>query len=228
MSPKIVEEESEMEPPKKCKRPDQVWNEITNRWVKKDGVIGKRIEKRIQEKKNAKKDKDRKDRKEMKDRKKRNEMKDMKTMMDEAKRVQDALESEVKRLKTLVDDVPLVSTGLSLDFSSMLVCPERCPSKKAMLHRSLQQLTRPKVSAFVRCVFVLLLGAFLCFYSVRFCAFTRCVFVHLLGEFLWIYSVRFCAFTRCVCSLLLGAFLCFLTQVCYEQMTTTKMPRLLH
>ena len=121
MPPKIVEEESEMEPPKKRKRPDQVWNEITNRWVKKDGVIGKRIEKSIQEKKKAKKDKDRKERKERKDRKDRNEMKDMKTMMDEAKRVQDALESEVKRLKTLVDAVPLVSTGLSLDFSSMYV-----------------------------------------------------------------------------------------------------------
>lgn len=57
----------------------------------------------------------------MKDRKERNEMRDMKKMMDEAKAVQDVLESEVKRLKKLVDDEPLVSTGLSLDFSSMCV-----------------------------------------------------------------------------------------------------------
>jgi hypothetical protein len=121
MPPKIVEEESEIEPSKKRKRPDQVWNEITDRWVKKDGVIGKRIEKRNQEEKKAKKDKDRKERKEMKDRNKRNEMRDMKKMMDEAKVVQDALESEVKRLKKLVVDEPLVSTGLSLDFSSMYV-----------------------------------------------------------------------------------------------------------
>ena len=121
MPPKIVEKESEIEPSKKRKRPDQVWNEITDRWVKKDGVIGKRIEKRNQEEKKAKKDKDRKERKEMKDRNKRNEMRDMKKMMDEAKVVQDALESEVKRLKMLVVDEPLVSTGLSLDFSSMYV-----------------------------------------------------------------------------------------------------------
>ena len=132
MSPKIVEEESEIEPSKKRKRPDQVWNEITDRWVKKNGVIGKRIEKRNQEEKKAKKDKDRKERKEMKDkdrkerkemkdRMKRNEMRDMKKMMDEAKVVQDALESEVKRLKKLVDDEPLVSTGLSFDFNEMCV-----------------------------------------------------------------------------------------------------------
>ena len=132
MPPKIVEEESEIEPSKKRKRPDQVWNEITDRWVKKNGVIGKRIEKRNQDEKKAKKDKerkerkemkdkDRKERKEMKDRMKRNEMRDMKKMMDEAKVVQDALESEVKRLKMLVDDPPLVSTGLSLDFNEMCV-----------------------------------------------------------------------------------------------------------
>jgi len=125
MPPKIVEKESEIEPSKKRKRPDQVWNEITDRWVKKDGVIGKRI----QEEKKAKKDKDRKERKEMKDRNKRNEMRDMKKMMDEAKIVQDALESEVKRLKMLVDDVPLVSTGLSLDFSSMYVEQKDAPEK---------------------------------------------------------------------------------------------------
>jgi hypothetical protein len=121
MPPKIVEEESGIEPSKKRKRPDQVWNEITDRWVKKDGVLGKRIEKRNQEEKKAKKDKDRKERKEMKERNKRNEMRDMKKMMDEAKVVQDALESEVKRLKMLVDDPPLVSTGLSLDFNEMCV-----------------------------------------------------------------------------------------------------------
>ena len=128
----IVEEGRDIPPRKKRKRPDQVWNEITDRWVKKDGVLGKRIEKRNQDEKKAKKDKerkernemkdkDRKERKEMKDRMKRNEMRDMKKMMDEAKVVQDALESEVKRLKKLVDDEPLVSTGLSLDFAEMYV-----------------------------------------------------------------------------------------------------------
>ena len=128
----IVEEGRDIPPRKKRKRPDQVWNEITDRWVKKDGVLGKRIEKRNQDEKKAKKDKerkerkemkdkDRKERKEMKDRMKRNEMRDMKKMLDEAKVVQDALESEVKRLKKLVDDEPLVSTGLSLDFAEMYV-----------------------------------------------------------------------------------------------------------
>ena len=121
MSPNIVEEKRDIEPRKKRKRPDQVWNEITDRWVKKDGVLGKRIDKRNQDEKKAKKDKDRKERKEMKERNKRNEMRDMKKMMDEAKVVQDALESEVKRLKKLVDDEPLVSTGLSLDFAEMYV-----------------------------------------------------------------------------------------------------------
>ena len=129
MPPKIVEKESEMEPSKKRKRPDQVWNEITDRWVKKDGVLGKRIEKRNQEEKKAKKDKERKERKEMKERNKRNEMRDMKKMMDEAKVVQDALESEVKRLKKLVDDPPLVSTGLSLDFNEMCVAEKDAPEK---------------------------------------------------------------------------------------------------
>ena len=128
----IVEEKRDIEPRKKRKRPDLVWNEYTDRWVKKDGVLGKRIDKRNQDEKKAKKDKDRKERKEMKDkdrkerkemkeRNKRNEMRDMKKMMDEAKVVQDALESEVKRLKKLVDDPPLVSTGLSLDFAEMYV-----------------------------------------------------------------------------------------------------------
>ena len=117
----IVEEGRDIPPRKKRKRPDQVWNEITDRWVKKDGVLGKRIEKRNQDEKKAKKDKDRKERKEMKERNKRNEMRDMKKMMDEAKVVQEVLESEVKRLKKLVDDEPLVSTGLSLDFAEMYV-----------------------------------------------------------------------------------------------------------
>jgi hypothetical protein len=129
MTPKIVEEESEIETSKKRKRPDQVWNEKTNRWVKKDGVMGKRIEKRNQEEKKAKKDKDRKERKEMKERNKRNEMRDMKKMMDEAKVVQEVLESEVKRLKKLVDDPPLVSTGLSLDFNEMCVEQKDAPEK---------------------------------------------------------------------------------------------------
>ena len=132
MPPEIVEEGRDIPSRKKRKRPDQVWNEITDRWVNKDGVLGKRIEKRNQDEKKAKKDKerkerkeikdkDRKERKEMKDRMKRNEMRDMKKMLDEAKVVQDALESEVKRLKKLVDDEPLVSTGLSLDFNEMCV-----------------------------------------------------------------------------------------------------------
>ena len=121
MPPKRVQEESEIEPSKKRKRPDQVWNEITDRWVKKDGVVGKRIEKRNQEEKKAKKDKVRKDKKETRDRNKRNEMRDMKKMMDEVKVVQDVLESEVKRLKKLVDDEPVLSTGLSLDFNEMCV-----------------------------------------------------------------------------------------------------------
>lgn len=129
MPPKIVEKESEIEPSKKRKRPDQVWNEITDRWVKKDGVIGKRIEKRNQEEKKAKKDKDRKERKEMKERNKRNEMRDMKKMMDEAKVVQESLESEVKRLKMLVGDPPLVSTGLSLDFNEMCVAEKDASEK---------------------------------------------------------------------------------------------------
>jgi hypothetical protein len=128
MPPKIVEEESVIDPSKNRKRPDQVWNEI-KRWVKKDGVIGKRIEKRNQEEKKAKKDKDKKERKEMKDRNKRNEMRDMKKMMDEAKVVQDVLESEVKRLKKLVDDEPVLSTGLSLDFTSMYVAQKDAPEK---------------------------------------------------------------------------------------------------
>jgi hypothetical protein len=51
----------------------------------------------------------------------------------------------------------------------------------------------------------------------------ECVFVHLFGAFLCFFSVRFCAFVRCVFVLFLGAFLCFLTQVCCEQMTMTKM-----
>ena len=127
--PPIDEEESEMEPPKKRKRPDQVWNENTNRWVKKDGVIGKRIQKRIQEKKKAKKEQERKEKREMKSRKERNDIKDMKKMMDEAKVVQNALESEVKRLKKLVDDEPLVSTGLSLDFAEMYVEQKDAPEK---------------------------------------------------------------------------------------------------
>ena len=118
MPPKRVQEESEIEPSKKRKRPDQVFNEDTQRWVKKDGVVGKRIEKRVQENKKAKKDKERKERKERKDRNERNEMK---KVMDEAKAVQDVLESEVKRLKKLVEDEPLVSTGLSFDFNEMCV-----------------------------------------------------------------------------------------------------------
>ena len=129
MPPKIVEKESEIEPSKKRKRPDQVFNEDTQRWVKKDGVVGKRIVKRVQENKKAKKYKERKERKGRKERKDRNERNEMKKMMDEAKAVQDVLESEVKRLKKLVDDPPLVSTGLSLDFNEMCVAEKDARKK---------------------------------------------------------------------------------------------------
>ena len=38
----------------------------------------------------------------------------------------------------------------------------RCPRKRAKLRSPLRKLTRPKVSAFVRCVLVHLFGAFWC------------------------------------------------------------------
>ncbi len=36
-----TKDESEINLSKNRKRPDQVWNEKTNRWVKKDGAVGK-------------------------------------------------------------------------------------------------------------------------------------------------------------------------------------------
>jgi hypothetical protein len=68
---------------------EQVWNEKTNRWVKKDGVIGKQIE----EKKKAEKEQERKDKKAAKERQ---------IERDAAKQEKEELESENKRLKSLV------------------------------------------------------------------------------------------------------------------------------
>jgi len=36
-----TKDESDINLSEKRKRPDQVWNEKTNRWVKKDGTVGK-------------------------------------------------------------------------------------------------------------------------------------------------------------------------------------------
>ena len=74
---------------KKPKMPDQIWNEKTNRWVKKDGVIGKQIE----EKQKAEKEQERKDKKAAKERQ---------IERDAAKKEKEELESENKRLKSLV------------------------------------------------------------------------------------------------------------------------------
>ena len=73
-----------------------MYNKDTKRWVKKDGVVGKRI----LEQKKEKKEQDNKDEKDRKERKRERE---------EAQSVQDALESEVKRLKSLV--VPSLETS---------------------------------------------------------------------------------------------------------------------
>ncbi len=73
-----------------------MYNRDTKRWVKKDGVVGKRI----LEKKKEKKEQDKKDEKDRKERKRERE---------EAQTVQDALESEVKRLKILA--VPSLETS---------------------------------------------------------------------------------------------------------------------
>ena len=71
-------DKSEIELVKKRKKPDQVYNEETKRWVKKDGAVGKRVE----EKKKEKEEQERKDKKVVKE-------------------IQE-LESENKRLKSLV------------------------------------------------------------------------------------------------------------------------------
>jgi hypothetical protein len=77
-----TKDESDINLSEKRKRPDQVWNEKTNRWVKKDGAVGKQIE----EKKKAVKEQEKKDKKER----------------DAAKEALEELESENKRLKALV------------------------------------------------------------------------------------------------------------------------------
>jgi len=71
-------DKSEIELVKKRKKPDQVYNEETKRWVKKDGAVGKRVE----EKKKEKEEQEKKDKKNAKERQE--------------------LESENKRLKSLV------------------------------------------------------------------------------------------------------------------------------
>ena len=69
--------------------PDLVWNEKTNRWVKKDGAVGKQIE----EKKKAEQEQEEKDKKVAKERKRER---------DAAKQEKEELQSENKRFKSLV------------------------------------------------------------------------------------------------------------------------------
>ena len=78
-----------MKESKKCKIPDLVYNEETNRWVKKDGAVGKRI----QEKKKAEKEQEKKDKIVMKERERER---------NAAKQEKEELQSENKRLKSLV------------------------------------------------------------------------------------------------------------------------------
>jgi hypothetical protein len=59
-----TKDESDINLSEKRKRPDQVWNEKTNRWVKKDGPVGK-----IEEKKKSVKEQEEKDKKVPKKRK---------------------------------------------------------------------------------------------------------------------------------------------------------------
>ena len=77
-----TKDESVVKESKKRERPEQVWNEKTNRWVKKD--VGKQIEEKKKEKK---------DKKEREERKREREA---------AKKEKEELESENKRLKSLV------------------------------------------------------------------------------------------------------------------------------
>jgi hypothetical protein len=84
-----TKDESVVKESKKRERPEQVWNEKTNRWVKKDGAVGKQIE----EKKKEKKEQEKKDKKEREERKRER---------DAAKKEKEELESENKRLKSLV------------------------------------------------------------------------------------------------------------------------------
>ena len=82
-------DESVMKESKKRQMPDQIYNEETKRWVKKDGVVGKSVVKKQKEKK----DQEKKDKKEKEERKKERAV---------AKEALEELESENKRLKGLV------------------------------------------------------------------------------------------------------------------------------
>ena len=82
-------DESVMKESKKRQMPDQIYNEETKRWVKKDGAVGKSVVKKQKEKKEQEK----KDKKEKEERKKERTA---------AKEALEELESENKRLKGLV------------------------------------------------------------------------------------------------------------------------------
>ena len=82
-------DESVMKESKKRQMPEQIYNEETKRWVKKDGAVGKSVVKKQKEKKVQEK----KDKKEKEERKREKEA---------AKEALDKLESENKRLKGLV------------------------------------------------------------------------------------------------------------------------------
>ncbi len=100
-----MKDESEINLSKKSKRPDQVWNEKTNRWVKKDGAVVKQIE----EKKKTEQEQEEKDKKVAKERKRER---------DTAKQEKEELESENKRLKS-----PTQSSG---GFICCSVCSPFC------------------------------------------------------------------------------------------------------
>ena len=82
-------DESVMKESKKRQMPDQIYNEETKRWVKKDGAVGKSVVKKQKEKKEQEK----KEKKEKEERKKERVA---------AKEALEELESENKRLKGLV------------------------------------------------------------------------------------------------------------------------------
>ena len=82
-------DESVMKESKKRQMPDQIYNEETKRWVKKDDAVGKSVVKKQKEKKEQEK----------KEKKEREERKKERTA---AKEALEELESENKRLKGLV------------------------------------------------------------------------------------------------------------------------------
>ena len=82
-------DESVMKESKKRQMPDQIYNEETKRWVKKDGDVGKSVVKKQKEKKEQEK----------KEKKKKEERKKERVV---AKEALEELESENKRLKSLV------------------------------------------------------------------------------------------------------------------------------